>query len=113
MFYCLSIFMSNNPMTIQMISLTRQMMLTKIPNAAVNPSAAIEITKPPSCTPSCMGRNPIRLANREVKAKMRMLCAYVKTIPVNPPPESTPNKSNINKISEACMIRERYSNSKL
>ena len=46
-------------MTIQMISLTRQMMLTKIPNAAVNPSAAIEITKPPSCTPSCMGRNPI------------------------------------------------------
>ena len=40
--------MSAMPMAIQMISLTRQMILTKIPNAAESPNAAMESTKPPS-----------------------------------------------------------------
>ena len=66
------ILMNANPIAIQMISLTRQIMLTKMPRAADNPNAAMERTKPPSCTPSCMGRNPMRLANRVVKARMRM-----------------------------------------
>ena len=54
--------MSSMPMAIQMISRTRQMMLTKMPRAAERPRAAMESTKPPSCTPSCMGRKPMRLA---------------------------------------------------
>ena len=35
-------------MAIHIISLTRHMMLTKMPSAADRPSAAMESTKPPS-----------------------------------------------------------------
>lgn len=42
------IFISAMPMAIQMISLTRQMMLTKMPRAADSPNAAMDSTKPPS-----------------------------------------------------------------
>ena len=49
-------FISRMPTTVQIISRTRQMMLTKICRgaAAERPRAAMESTKPPSCTPSCM-----------------------------------------------------------
>ena len=67
-------FISRMPMTIQMISRTRQMILTKMPRAAERPRAAIESTKPPSWTPRCMGRKPMRLANSVVNDTMRMEC---------------------------------------
>ena len=63
-------FMSMMPMNIQTISRTRQMMLTKMPRAAESPRAAMERTKPPSCTPICMGRKPMRLAKKVVSATM-------------------------------------------
>ena len=68
------IFISAMPMAIQMISRTRQMMLTKMPRAAESPKAAMESTKPPSWTPICMGRKPMRLANSVVKATMSTEC---------------------------------------
>ena len=40
--------MNNIPINIHTISLNRQMILTKMPNAADNPRAAMESTKPPS-----------------------------------------------------------------
>lgn len=42
------IFINNKPMAIQTISLTRQMMPTKMPKAAERPRTAVEMTKPPS-----------------------------------------------------------------
>ena len=53
------------------------MMLTYIPTAGVSPMAAMERAKPPSCTPSCKGRKPMRLANRVVKARIRTEWKYV------------------------------------
>ena len=100
-------------MAIQMISLTRQMMLTKMPRAAESPKAAIESTKPPSCTPICMGRKPIILAKRVVKATIRMLWRNVSVSPPNPPPQSMPNKRSMNITSKLCTTREENSKKRL
>ena len=100
-------------MAIQMISRTRQIMLTKMPRAAERPSAAMETTKPPSCTPSCMGRNPRRLAKRVVSERIRIECRKVRVIPVKPPPQSTPKSRSMKRISKAWTIRARYSRARL
>ena len=91
--------MSMMPMKIQMISRTRQMMLTKKPCSTVSPMAAVERAKPPSCTPSCMGRKPIRLERRVVSETMRMLWRKVRVMPSIPPPPSMPKSKSMKSTS--------------
>ena len=51
-----------------------EQMQGQMPSAAESPKAAMESTKPPSWTPICMGRKPMRLANSVVKATMSTEC---------------------------------------
>ena len=105
-------FINAMPIIIQIISRTRQMMLTKKPCSTVRPIAAVEIAKPPSCTPSCMGRKPIRFDSSVVSETMRMLWRKVSVMPSNPPPPSMPKRRSMKSTSALCTIRERYSRPK-
>ena len=55
----------------QKSSRTLQMMDMNMPRALVIPRAETDIAKPPSRPPSWRGRNPKRLAKREVKLSIR------------------------------------------
>lgn len=62
------------PITIHAISLTLQMMQMKMPKAGDSPNRDIPNTKPPSCPPSCMGKNPSRFDIMVATVRMKTDC---------------------------------------
>lgn len=67
-----SSLISSKPTAVQISSRIRTSRATKIPALVVSPKPVIDIRKPPSRPPNCRGMKKSILANREVKARMRM-----------------------------------------
>ena len=60
-----------------------------------------------------MGRKPMRLAKKLVRATTSMECKYVRQSPPTPPPQSMPKSISMKNTSELCSILDRYSKSRL